>query len=182
MQFDVCEECAADHIRRKRTKDHKLLPLDDTRSQADTPAKAPTTAKHFMTRLCGGGLAAFNSTDISASNAGLEGDTESDSDNDDSTVIYTGPCAPVPAEQFLTEKNEDELVQQLFSELSCRFLEQCNQDVNHHIRYIVRKFKGVYKGNGKWDKSTKKTTPEIIAGGVTQNGKTLIKAVGIWVA
>jgi len=87
--FDVCEECLADHIRRKRTKDHKSLPLDDTRSQADTPAKAPPTAKHFMTRLRGGSLAAFNSTHISASNAGLEGDTESDSDDDDSTVIYS---------------------------------------------------------------------------------------------
>ena len=88
-KFNLCDVCAADHIRRKRTKDHKLLPLDDTRSQADTPAKAPPTAKHFMTRLRGGSLAAFNSTHISASNAGLEGDTESDSDDDDSTVIYS---------------------------------------------------------------------------------------------
>ena len=31
--YNLCDECAADHtFRRKRTKDHKLLPLDDTRS------------------------------------------------------------------------------------------------------------------------------------------------------
>jgi len=159
------------------------MPIDDTRSQANTPAKAPSTAKRPMTRLCGGGSAASNSTDTSESDAGLEGNmTESDSDDDDNTVIYAGPCAPIPADQFLIEKNEAELVLQLFSELSCGFLDKCNHDVKHHILCILRKFKGVYKGNGKWDKSTQETMPEIIAGGVTQNGKTLIKAVGIWVA
>jgi len=96
--------------------------------------------------------------------------------------INTGPGAPIPAEQFLIDKNEDELVRQLVSDLSSGFLEKCNHDVEHHILCIVRKFKGVYKGKGKWDKSSKDTMPEIIAGGVTQNGKTLIKAVGIWVA
>ena len=161
--FNLCDGCAADHTSRKRTKDHKLMPIDDTRSQANTPAKAPSTAKRPMTRLCGGGSAASNSTDTSESDAGLEGNmTESDSDDDDNTVIYAGPCAPIPADQFLIEKNEAELVLQLFSELSCGFLDKCNHDVKHHILCILRKFKGVYKGNGKWDRSTKDTMQEIM--------------------
>jgi len=166
-------------VRRKRTKDHKLL--DNTSSQADTPAKAPPTAKRPMTRLCGGGSAAFNSTDISASDAGLEVDTESDSDGDDNTVI-TRPGALIPADPFLIEKSEDELVLQLYNELSPEFVDKCNHDVKHQIVCIIRKFKVVYRGNGIWNTPTKDTMPEIIAGGVTQNGKTLIKAVGIWVA
>jgi len=181
-KFNLCDECAADHIRRKRTKDHKLLLMDDTRSQADTPAKAPSTAKRpRQTHGCGGS-AASNSTDTSESDTGLEGDTESDSDSDDNMAINTGPSAPIPAEQFLIDKNEDELVLQLVSELSPCFVQKCNHNVKHHVLCIVRKFKGVYKGKGKWDKSYQDTMPEIIAGGVTQNGKTFIKAVGIWVA
>jgi len=72
-------------------------------------------------------------------------------------------------------------VRQLVSDLSSGFVEKCNHDVKHHVLCIVRRFKGVYKGNGKWEKSSKDTMPESIAGGVTQNGKTLIKAIGIWV-
>ena len=47
---------------------------------------------------------------------------------------------------------------------------------------MIRKYKSVYTGAGKWTVTDKDTMPEIIAGGVTQNGKTMIKAVGIWVA
>ena len=47
---------------------------------------------------------------------------------------------------------------------------------------MVRKYKTAYAGNGQWTQFDVNEMPEIIAGGVTQNGKTMIKAVGIWAA
>jgi len=134
-KFNLCDECAADHTSRKCTKDHKLMPIDDKRSQANTPAKAPSSPKRPRQthRLGCGGSAASNSTDTSESDTGLEGDTESDSDDDDNMAINIGPGAPIPEEKFLTDKNEDELVRQLVSDVSSGFVAKCNHDVKHHV-------------------------------------------------
>jgi hypothetical protein len=74
-------------------------------------------------------------------------------------------------------------VQQMLEELPHAFAERCNHDVKHQITCIIRKYKTVYAGNGRWRRDISGIAiPEIIAGGVTQNGKTMIKAVGIWMA
>lgn len=108
------------------------------------------------------------------------GDTESDSDADHgSTVVCT---VRIPREARPLEKGEDVLVREMLKELPDSFVRRCNHDVEHQITCTVRKYKTAYAGNGQWTQFDVNEMPEIIAGGVTQIGKTMIKAVGVWTA
>ena len=106
--------------------------------------------------------------------------TESDTDSEsDDTETSSTQAAPIPMHQHPLEESEDALVTMLLGEIPSSFRERCNHDVVHQIRCMLRKYKSHYS-SGCWLSTSPDTMPEIIAGGVTQNGKTMIKAVGIW--
>ena len=177
----LCDGCCAEHRRRKTLKHHVLVPLDRSPpTSSASSSQTPRTVQRPGPR--GGGGAArslpFRDNDTESDTGGDI--TESDSDADDSsTLVYD---VSIPCEPRLLEKDEGVLVQQMFDELPDAFLERCNHDVKHQITCIIRKYKTAYTGNGRWGQLNVDAMPEIIAGGVTQNGKTMIKAVGIWLA
>ena len=177
----LCDDHCDEHRGRKTTKHHALVPLDRSPpTSSASSSQTPRTVQRPGPR--GGGGAArslpFRDNDTESDTGGDI--TESDSDADDSsTLVYT---VPIPREPRLLEKDEGVLVQQMLEELPDAFVERCNHDVKHQITCIIRKYKTVYAGNGRWGQLNVDAIPEIIAGGVTQNGKTMIKAVGIWLA
>jgi hypothetical protein len=118
---------------------------------------------------------------------GAANDTESDSDIEMQDSPDPNAIPSVHEQHFLLDKDIsiDDLAEKLFEELPPAFKERCKQDIRFQIKCMISKYKSIYE-NKKWYSEginyIEKEMPEMIAGGVTQNGKTMIKAVGIWVA
>jgi len=177
--------CAEDAPRRKTKQDKVLAELAFSNpgvkaavaAVPQSPASSSAgSASSPLTRAAAARSLPFRDNDNTESG----GDTESDSDaGDGSTVVYT---VGIPREARPLEKGEDVLVREMLEELPDSFVRRCNHDVEHQITCMFRKYKTAYAGNGQWKQFDVNEMPEIIAGGVTQNGKTMIKAVGIWAA
>jgi hypothetical protein len=114
-------------------------------------------------------------------------DTESDSDMEMQDSPDPNAIPSVHEQHFLLDKeiSIDDLAKYLFEELPPAFKERCKQDILFQLKCMISKYKSIYE-NKKWYSVginvIEKEMPEMIAGGVTQNGKTMIKALGIWVA
>jgi hypothetical protein len=114
-------------------------------------------------------------------------DTESDSDMEMQDSPDPNAIPSVHEQHFLLDKeiSIDDLAKKLFEELPPAFKERCKQDILFQLKCMISKYKSIYE-NKKWYSvginDIEKEMPEMIAGGVTQNGKTMIKALGIWVA
>jgi hypothetical protein len=117
-------------------------------------------------------------------------DTESDSDIEMQDSPDPNAIPSVHEQHFLLDKeiSIDDLAKQLYEELPPDFKKFCKHDILDQIKKMITKYKSIYE-NKKWYsegvidiKDIENEMPEMIAGGMTQNNKTMIKAVGIWVA
>ncbi len=113
-------------------------------------------------------------------------DTESDSDMEMQDSPDPNAIPSVHEQHFLLDKeiSIDDLAKNLFEERPPAFKERCKQDILFQLKCMISKYKSIYE-NKKWYSvginDIEKEMPEMIDGGVTQNGKTMIKALGIWV-
>lgn len=183
----LSQGCHDYHTKNKRWKSHTVCEIDALLQPSSfLQQPTPATAKRRKTLQEAARAADSSSDDNSARELHMETESDSATITDSETDEYE-PHDPDTrlASCLLDTKTEDELVQQFLEELPVTFQRRCNHDIKHQIRCVIRKFKGVYDGNGLWSCRrdwSEETMPEIIAGGNTQNGKTMIKILGIWIA
>ena len=168
----LCNECAEKVHGHKKKRGHTVVAIG-VGARAHAPYVTPPTAKRRKEGRGGTVESSHSPRELE-----LEDEMDTASDSDQESAVSIGDAAGA-----LMMKDEQALIKLLVAEfrgLPAGFRVKCKHDAELQIACLVRKFKRMHSGSG-WKKGTEDQREEIIAGGVTQNRKTYIKAVGVWV-